>query len=66
LKIVCKRLIDIKRFDAAAILFENIGMYEQTVKCYIMGKQFEKAKECVRHIPNMEKHSKLMKLVKKA
>jgi len=28
LKIVCKRLIDIKRFDAAAILFENIGMYE--------------------------------------
>ena len=28
LKIVCKRLIDIKRYDAAALLFENIGMYE--------------------------------------
>jgi hypothetical protein len=48
LKIVCKRLIDIKRYDAAALLFENIGYYEQTVKCYIMGKHFEKAKQCVR------------------
>ena len=38
LKVVCKRLIDIKRYEAAAILFENIGMYQQTVKCYIMGK----------------------------
>jgi len=48
LKVVCKRLIDIKRYEAAAILFENIGMYQQTVKCYIMGKQFEKAKQTVR------------------
>ena len=43
---VCKRFKDIKKFDSAGSLYEQIGQYEEAVNSYVQGRNFDKAKQC--------------------
>lgn len=60
---VSQRLKSIQRYDAAADMYAGIGQYEEAVKCYIEGKDFDKAREMVTSIRNTEIESKLRNLV---
>lgn len=59
LKIVCKRLRDIKCFDLAGEYYENLEWYEDACKCYIKSGNFERAKGALAGIKNQEMKAKL-------
>jgi hypothetical protein len=45
-RIVGKRLREIGRYESAAGNFENIGLYEEAVACYVEAQNFNRAREC--------------------
>jgi intraflagellar transport protein 172 len=64
--IVCKRLCDIGRYEQAAEHYENLGMNEEAVQCYIAARSFDKARECVAQIKNSDIASKLNSKIQRA
>jgi len=61
--IVCKRLRDIKRFEPAAELYENMGMYEEAVSCFIAAKNFSRALGVTAQMGNTEQAQRLKQLI---
>lgn len=56
LKIVCKRLTEIKSFEKAGDYYEAIDMNEHACKCFIGANNFERAKETLARVkdPNIK------------
>ena len=61
--LVGKRLMSLKRFDAAADMYAGIGHYEDAVRCFLIAEEFDKAREIVQSIQHTEIASKLKVLV---
>eukprot|EP01015_Nassula_variabilis_P028178 TRINITY_DN5862_c0_g1_i3.p1 TRINITY_DN5862_c0_g1~~TRINITY_DN5862_c0_g1_i3.p1 ORF type:complete len:309 (-),score=94.27 TRINITY_DN5862_c0_g1_i3:62-988(-) len=66
IQIVCKRLREIRKFEAAAEFYETIGQYEEAVQCYIAGGLYEKAKVSANQIRNPEFQNRLNDMIEKA
>lgn len=64
LKIVCKRLRDIKRFEQAGEYYENLQWYDDACKCYIASQNFERAKESLQNVTDQATKTKLERLLK--
>ena len=61
--LVGKRLVALKRFDAAADMYAGIGHYEDAVRCFIIAEDFDKARDIVSSIQHTEIANKLKTLV---
>ncbi|CAD8094928.1 unnamed protein product [Paramecium sonneborni] len=64
-QIVCKRLIEIKKLETAAYLYEQVGQYQEAVTTYVQGREFEKAKQVAQMINNKELNAKLIDYITK-
>lgn len=62
-KIVSKRLREIQRYEQAGELLENIGLFEDAIKTYIIGTLFEKARACNAQVRNQQIHDKLEEMI---
>lgn len=61
--LVGKRLVALKRYDAAADMYAGIGHYEEAVRCFIIAEDFDKARDIVQSIQHTEIANKLRVLV---
>jgi len=62
-KIVCRMLCEIRLFDSAGELLEQMNLFEDAVVTYCEGGNYDSAAECARLIKNPELHNKLMDYV---
>lgn len=60
---VGKRLVRIKRLEAAADLYESVGQYDTAVKCCIQIENYEKAKQIASQVRDRENYAKLMDFI---
>lgn len=58
-KIVCSRLCEIRCFDSAGELLEQINLFEEAVGTYCEGNNFEAARQCAKMIKSPELNAKL-------
>lgn len=58
-KIVCGKLCEIRAFDSAGELLEQISLFEEAVGTYCEGGNYDAAKNCTRMIKNPELNAKL-------
>jgi hypothetical protein len=58
-KIVCSKLCEVRAFDSAGELLEQINLFEEAVGTYCEGGNYEAAKNCARMIKNAELNAKL-------
>ena len=61
--LVGKRLVALKRYEAASDMYAGIGHYEEAVKCFLIAEDYERAREIVQSIQHTEIASKLKALV---
>ena len=66
LKIICKRLRDIKSYDLAGEYYENLEWYEDACKCYIQSANFEKAKQALAGVKDQDMKLKLQGYIQEA
>jgi len=64
-RVVAERLCEVSRFDSAAELLEQIGLYEDAVKVYCEGRNWEAAKTCAGMVKNKDLNGNLMNYVLK-
>ncbi|CAM5998934.1 unnamed protein product [Sphagnum balticum] len=58
-KIVCGRLCEIKAFDSAGELLEQINLFEEAVGTYCEGGNYDAARQCAKMINNPDLNAKL-------
>ena len=63
-KIVCKRLTDIKSYEKAGDYYDNIDMVEHSCRCYIAANNFDRAKESLARVKDPSIKAKLDKMLK--
>jgi intraflagellar transport protein 172 len=66
LKVVCKRLTDIKSYDKAGDYYETIDMPEHACRCFIASHNFERAQETLARVSDPGIKSKLHKMLQDA
>ena len=66
LKIVCKRLREIKSYLSAGEYYETLQFYKEACHCYIMCQKFEKAMQCLAQVQNPNDKQKLERALKEA
>ena len=59
-KVVCRRLCEIRSFDSAGELLEQVNLFEEAVATYCEGSNYDAARNCARMIKNAELNEKLM------
>lgn len=59
-RVVSERLCEIGSNDAAGELLEQIGLYQEAVKVYCDGKNWEAAKSCASMVKNKDIHTNIM------
>ena len=64
-RVVAERLCEISKFDSAGELLEQIGLYEEAVKVYCEGRNWETAKACAGLVKNKDLNGNLMNYVLK-
>lgn len=64
-RVVAERLCEITKFDSAGELLEQIGLYEDAVKVYCEGRNWEAAKTCANMVKNKDLNGNLMSYVLK-
>jgi intraflagellar transport protein 172 len=60
---VGQMLLDIRHYEAAAEMFTGIGQYEDAVRCYVEGREFDKAKETAMSLHNTDQARSLLDLI---
>lgn len=65
-KIICKRLTEIKNYDKAGDYYDSIDMVEHACRCYIASNNFDKAKESLARIKDPSARSKLEQMLKES
>lgn len=53
-RIAGKRLKEIKKYESAAAVFESVSLFDEAIRCYVMGLNFDRAKECNAQIKNKD------------
>ena len=61
--LVGKRLVALKRYEAAADMYSGIGHYEEAVKCFLVAEDYDRAREIVHSIQHTEIANKLRAMV---
>ena len=61
--LVGKRLVALKRYEAAADMYSGIGHYEEAVKCFLIAEDYDRAREIVHSIQHTEIANKLRAMV---
>ncbi len=62
-KMVSKQLRDIRSFDSAGELLEQMNLFEEAVVTYCDGENYDAARDCAKLIKNAELNNKLMDYV---
>lgn len=65
-KIVCKRLTEIKNFDRAGEYYEDLDMNEHACKCFIASSNFDRAKETLARVKDAGLKQKLAAMLKES
>ena len=62
-KVVCRRLCEVRSFDSAGELLEQVNLFEEAVATYCEGSNYDAARNCARMIKNAELNEKLMEYI---
>ena len=65
-KVVCKRLTDIKSYDKAGDYYESLDMPEHACRCFIASQNFERAQDTLARVADPNLKGKLNKMLQEA